>query len=78
MSLVRPQSDHLAVLRAYLEFDRTPGNAKFTFARENFLGIKSLQMIGGLKRQLLEVMERGSLYLARTWRIRIVSFNHYE
>ena len=49
-------SDHLAVLKAYTEFDATPGQARFEFARENFLGIKSLQTIGQLKRQLLELL----------------------
>jgi hypothetical protein len=29
--------------------------ARFDFARDNFLGIKTLQLIGQLKRQLLEV-----------------------
>ena len=50
------QSDHLAVLKAYTEFDQISGQAKFEFARENFLGIKSLQAIAGLKRQLLELL----------------------
>ncbi|KAL3917699.1 MAG: hypothetical protein SGPRY_006303 [Prymnesium sp.] len=49
------QSDHLAVLNAYMAFDRM-GPAKYEFARENFLGIKTMQMIGGLKRQLLELL----------------------
>ncbi|CAK0911822.1 unnamed protein product [Prorocentrum cordatum] len=39
------QSDHLAVLKAYTEFDQTSGQAKFEFAREHFLGIKTLQSI---------------------------------
>ena len=35
----------------YSEFDATPGQARYEFAREHFLGIKSLQTIGQLKRQ---------------------------
>jgi hypothetical protein len=46
----------LAVLKAYTEFDQTSGQAKFEFAREHFLGIKTLQSIAGLKRQLLELL----------------------
>jgi HrpA-like RNA helicase len=38
------QSDHLAVLRAYQRFDSLKGNDRFDFARENFLGIKTLQV----------------------------------
>ena len=39
------QSDHLTSLRAYMEWDaitETP-NARYGFARENFLGVKTLQ-----------------------------------
>ena len=50
------QSDHLAALNAYRQFDSLPGNGKYDFARANFLGIKSLQTIGQLKRQLLELL----------------------
>ncbi|KOO28736.1 ATP-dependent RNA helicase dhx57, partial [Chrysochromulina tobinii] len=34
------QSDHLAALNAYRQFDSLPGNGKYDFARANFLGIK--------------------------------------
>ena len=50
------QSDHLAALRAYAEFDGIKGNGKYDFARQNFLGIKSLQQIAALKRQFLELL----------------------
>ena len=50
------QSDHLTALRAYLEFDSMGPRDRFDFARENFLGIKTLQTIAGLKRQLLELL----------------------
>jgi len=49
------QSDHLTALRAYQMCDRQ-GNGRFNFAREHFLGIKTLQMVAGLKRQLLELL----------------------
>ncbi|KAH8085587.1 helicase [Aureococcus anophagefferens] len=50
------QSDHLAALRAYAEFDGIKGNGKYDLARQNFLGIKSLQQIAALKRQFLELL----------------------
>ena len=50
------QSDHLTMLRAYNEWDALNGNAKFDFCRENFLGVRTLQTISGLKRQLLELL----------------------
>ena len=50
------QSDHLAALRAYAEYDSITGNARYDFARSHFLGIKSLQQIGALKRQFLELL----------------------
>jgi len=50
------QSDHLAVLGAYSAFDGMRGEARFSFARDRFLGIKTLQAIGSLKRQLLEAL----------------------
>jgi hypothetical protein len=34
--------DHLAVLRAYQEFDRLPGEERFKFARRRFLGKRLL------------------------------------
>ena len=35
------QSDHLAALAAYSQFDSLSGEARFSFARERFLGIKT-------------------------------------
>ena len=55
------QSDHLALLSAYTQFDCIPGDAKFSFARERFLGVKSLTSIGSLKRQLLEALSIAGL-----------------
>ena len=52
-------SDHIAILNAYDAWDRLRGNEKFSFCRENFLGVRSLQSIGGLKRQLLEILSDG-------------------
>ncbi len=49
-----PQSDVLGALAAYNEFDSMPGEARFAFARERFLSIKTLQQIANNKRQLLE------------------------
>eukprot|EP00966_Prymnesium_polylepis_P149146 3446066-Prymnesium_polylepis.1 len=40
------QSDHLAVLGAYSAFDGMRGEARFSFARDRFLGIKTLQAGG--------------------------------
>jgi len=48
------QSDHLAVLNAYSQFDALRHDERYSFARDRFLGIKTLQQIGQLKRQLLE------------------------
>ena len=50
------QSDHLTMLRAYNAWDSLSGEAKFDFCKANFLGIRTLQTIGGLKRQLLELL----------------------
>ena len=50
------QSDHLTLLRAYDAWDGLCGGSKFDFCREHFLGIKTLQTIAGLKRQLLELL----------------------
>ena len=44
------QSDWLACYSAYRHFDELPGSAKYEFARNHFLGIKTLQTIGQLKR----------------------------
>ncbi|KAK3244362.1 hypothetical protein CYMTET_46015 [Cymbomonas tetramitiformis] len=51
----RSQSDHLTALRAYMACDAA-GPGRFAFCRENFLGIKTIQIIAGLKRQLLELL----------------------
>ena len=48
-------SDHIAILNAYWEFNQRSGIDKMDFARENFLGIKTLKEMGDLKRQLLQV-----------------------
>ena len=50
------QSDWLACYSAYRHFDALPGSAKYEFARTHFLGIQTLQTIGQLKRQLLELL----------------------
>ena len=55
------QSDHLALLAAYAQFDATIGDAKYSFARERFLGVKTLTAIGSLKRQLLETLSLAGL-----------------
>jgi hypothetical protein len=49
-----PQSDVLGALAAYNEFDSIRGEARFGFARERFLSIKTLQQVANNKRQLLE------------------------
>lgn len=49
------QSDHLAALNAYNEFN-FGGPGRFDMCREKFLGVKTLIAIGGLKRQLLELL----------------------
>ena len=50
------QSDHIAVLRAYRTYDSLPPDRRYAFARERFLGAKTLQAVGALKRQLLEAL----------------------
>ena len=47
-------SDHLTVVRAYSEWDALSGSARFKFAQEHFLSVKTLQMIAATKRELLE------------------------
>ena len=37
------------------------GQHKYNFARDRFLGIKTLQQIGNLKRQLLEALAQAGL-----------------
>eukprot|EP00656_Telonema_subtile_P030709 TRINITY_DN33695_c0_g1_i1.p1 TRINITY_DN33695_c0_g1~~TRINITY_DN33695_c0_g1_i1.p1 ORF type:complete len:686 (+),score=123.78 TRINITY_DN33695_c0_g1_i1:102-2159(+) len=49
-------SDHVIVLNAYDAWDRLQGEEKFRFCREHFLGLRSMQAIAGLKRQLLEIL----------------------
>ena len=49
-------SDHLATVNAYNTWDRLDGDRKYAFCREHFIGVRSLQAIAGLKRQLLEVL----------------------
>ncbi|KAJ1475941.1 P-loop containing nucleoside triphosphate hydrolase protein [Baffinella frigidus] len=49
-------SDHLAILVAYYSFNARAGGSKMDFAREMFLGIKTLQGMGELKRQLLQML----------------------
>ena len=56
MGFATAQSDHLTVVRAYNEVDSIKGHAKYDFCRENFLSIKTLQTIAGLKRQFLELL----------------------
>jgi hypothetical protein len=55
------QSDYLAIMHAYQDFDSLPQGERFHFARERFLGIKTLQGIGTLKRQLLELLSSANL-----------------
>ncbi|KOO34305.1 deah (asp-glu-ala-his) box polypeptide isoform cra_a [Chrysochromulina tobinii] len=67
------QSDHLTMLRAYNEWDALSGNAKFDFCRENFLGVRTLQSISGLKRQLLELLcDAGFVKSSTPLRVRAV------
>jgi len=53
MQFALAQSDHLTALRAYNEVDKM-GSSRFDFCRQNYISIKTLQTIAGLKRQLLE------------------------
>ena len=53
-------SDVLVTRAAYNAFD-SYGPRKFDFARDHFLGIKTLQAIGRLKRQLLEALNYAGL-----------------
>lgn len=47
------------------------GGEKFSFCRTNFLGIKTLQVIAGLKRQLLELLS-ANCFVPRGMRARAV------
>jgi len=53
-------SDHIAILNAYWEFNKRGGIEKMDFARENFLGIKTLREMGDLKRQLLQMLSEAN------------------
>ena len=55
MTFATAQSDHLTVLNAYKQVDAM-GKSRFDFCRENFLSIKTIQTIAGLKRQFLELL----------------------
>ena len=55
MQFATGQSDLLTVLNAYNVVDKM-GNARWDFCRENFLSVKTLQTIAGLKRQFLELL----------------------
>ena len=55
MSFATAQSDHLTVLNAYKQVDKM-GSSRFDFCRENFISIKTVQTIAGLKRQFLELL----------------------
>ena len=54
------QSDHLAVLSAYQQFDGMDAG-RYEFARDRFLSIRTLQGIASLKRQLLEALSQAGL-----------------
>jgi len=75
------QSDHLTALRAYQMCDRQ-GQGRFNFAREHFLGIKTLQMVGSGRycsphhRMLLN---QGSTCMPMMWRaIFICTYPHMK
>jgi HrpA-like RNA helicase len=55
MTFATAQSDHLTVLNAYKQVDAM-GKSRYDFCRENFLSIKTIQTISGLKRQFLELL----------------------
>lgn len=55
MTFAKAQSDHLTALYAYKQVD-SMGSARYDYCRENFLSIKTLQTIAGLKRQFLELL----------------------
>ena len=55
MTFATAQSDHLTVLNAYKQVDAM-GKSRYDFCRENFLSIKTIQTIAGLKRQFLELL----------------------
>jgi len=47
-------SDHISVVAAYSAWDKERQDDKYQFCKQNLLGAKTLQGMGGLKRQLLE------------------------
>ena len=53
-------SDLLCVRNAYDAFE-AGGHSKYDFARDRFLGIKTLQQIGQLKRELFEALAQAGL-----------------
>ena len=52
------------MLRAYRTYDSLPPDRRYAFARERFLGAKTLQAVGALKRQLLEALSRAGVVRA--------------
>ncbi len=68
-------SDLLCIRNAYDAYEDA-GRNKYDFARERFLGIKTLQLIGLLKRQLLEALAQAGLVrnAPRTLRVRDVEY----
>ena len=68
-------SDLLCIRNAYDAYEDA-GRNKYDFARERFLGIKTLQLIGLLKRQLLEALAQAGLVrnAPRTLRARDVEY----
>ena len=55
------QSDFLAIMHAYYDFDGLPTPERFHMARQRFLGIRTMQGIATLKRQLLELLSAAHL-----------------
>ena len=68
-------SDLLCIRNAYDAYE-SAGRQKYDFARERFLGIKTLQQIALLKRQLLEALAQAGLVrnAPRTLRARDIEF----
>lgn len=58
------QSDHLAIVAAYEEWDGFPHCAKLDFAKVNYLSNRTLQAMQKLKRQLLEHLSTAGLVQA--------------
>ena len=51
MNFALSQSDHLTALHAYAVTDKM-GHERYDFCRANFISIKTMQTIAGLKRQV--------------------------